>query len=373
VRIVQVANFVHPRSGGLATALAALRTEYEALGHEVYDIVPEWGDTAFDGAHRRRFAVPSVRLPWSGGYRVIAGRRRARRLLEQIGPDVVELHDKSTLAWVARWCERRGVPVVVISHERTDLVPGRVPLGKSLVSVYVKRARRIATQHATAVVCASRFAAEEFGRDTKVHVVPLGVDAEVFLARTRVGGWRDPLVVTVCSRLSVEKGVDVAVEGFLALAERMSVRLRVLGDGPLKPLLEQRVAGHDAVFLGHVPDRGRVAAELASADVVLSLGPMETFGLTTLEALASGTPVVVSTSGASPEYVDDSFGRVSPPHGPSIAAAVVSMLSTSREVMSRSAREKAMSMTWELTARSILATVGVVPAPTGGATRRDVA
>src|SRR3712207_7820352 len=53
-------------------------------------------------------------------------------------------------------------------------------------------------------------------------------------------------------------------------------------------------------FAGHIADRSAVAALLASADVVVAPGPVETFGLAALEALACGTPVVVDQASALP-------------------------------------------------------------------------
>jgi alpha-1,6-mannosyltransferase len=58
-------------------------------------------------------------------------------------------------------------------------------------------------------------------------------------------------------------------------------------------------------WLGHVAGRDRLAALLATADVVLAPGPVETFGLAALEALACGTPVVVNQASALPEVVGD--------------------------------------------------------------------
>src|SRR5262249_32056107 len=68
---------------------------------------------------------------------------------------------------------------------------------------------------------------------------------------------------------------------------------------------ERQAAGtaQPVTFTGFIPSRTAVATLLATADVVLAPGPVETFGLAALEALACGTPVVVSGSGALPEGI----------------------------------------------------------------------
>ena len=81
--------------------------------------------------------------------------------------------------------------------------------------------------------------------------------------------------------------------------------LVVAGDGPLRARLERaaRRASLPVRFAGFVTDPKELAILLASADVVIAPGPVETFGLAALEALACGTPVVVSAASALPEVV----------------------------------------------------------------------
>jgi alpha-1,6-mannosyltransferase len=98
-------------------------------------------------------------------------------------------------------------------------------------------------------------------------------------------------------------------------------------------------------FLGFVPDRARLATLLASADVSLAPGPHETFGLSALEALASGTPVVVSASSALPEIVGGSGASVldSPA---SFAAGVSTVLAAEEGSRRAAARERAEQFGW---------------------------
>lgn len=87
MRVVQVANFYGPRSGGLRTAVDRLGAEYCASGHEVFLIVP--------GAHtgqRRldtgvvRISLPANLIPLTGGYRAVMP-GRVRELLGALDPD----------------------------------------------------------------------------------------------------------------------------------------------------------------------------------------------------------------------------------------------------------------------------------------------
>jgi alpha-1,6-mannosyltransferase len=95
-----------------------------------------------------------------------------------------------------------------------------------------------------------------------------------------------------------------------------------------------------------------VAALLASADVVIAPGPLETFGLAALEALACGTPVVVSAESALPEVIG-AAGVASP--GEDLAAGVTTVLGWSACDRRASARARAELFGWSAAIDAFLA------------------
>lgn len=98
----------------------------------------------------------------------------------------------------------------------------------------------------------------------------------------------------VASRLAPEKGVDAAI----AAAAAANVPLVVAGDGPLRAALTERASGHDVTFLGHV-DAQRVRELRAQAALeIVATRAAETFGLSAVEAMAAGVPVVATRAGA---------------------------------------------------------------------------
>lgn len=355
MRIIQVANFVHPTSGGLATVMSSLRSEYLAMGHEVVELVPRSGDSAFDHAHRQRIVLDAVRLPLSGGYRVIIRRGELIRSLLELRPDLVELHDKTTLHWLPIWCRANRLACVLVSHERTDLVASERGIIRAPLRLLVAEARRRIESSATRIVCASRFAAAEFDDQSRVDVVPLGVDLDLFRPDRPDREWSDPLTIVMCGRLSPEKGVMESLEGIIRLATIRSLRVRIIGDGPLRERIRVRsIDRYDLTLVGHLRDRRMVARELASADLMINLGPRETFGLATLEAMASGTPVVVAKTGASSEIVDKGWGRTTDTEPESIASVIIDLLETPRPDLARAARLAAEGYTWHDTALGLL-------------------
>jgi alpha-1,6-mannosyltransferase len=79
--------------------------------------------------------------------------------------------------------------------------------------------------------------------------------------------------------------------------------LVLVGDGPLRRELEGRAAGASVYFAPFEDSRERLADVLAAADAYLAPGRAETFGLSALEAMACGTPVVSADAGGVAEVV----------------------------------------------------------------------
>ena len=68
----------------------------------------------------RIITLPGPLLPGTGGYRVLADKRRVARLLEELAPDRLEVCDRTTLRWTGKWARRARVPAVMVSHETAD-------------------------------------------------------------------------------------------------------------------------------------------------------------------------------------------------------------------------------------------------------------
>ncbi|HEU4349867.1 MAG TPA: glycosyltransferase [Actinoplanes sp.] len=312
MRIVRLANFVSARSGGLRTALGNLGEGYQRAGHEAILIVP--GRTPSDETTEqgRVITLPGVPVPRTGGQRVLAARRELSRLLDRLEPDRIEVSDRSTLRWTGRWARQRGVGSMMVSHESLAGllglwgIPAREPLADRL--------NRQTAERYDQIVCTTAFAAAEFRRVGVPNLaeVPLGVDLRTFhpgaadpAVRARYARPGETLIV-YCSRLSADKRPELAVDTVATLrGDKYPAVLAVAGDGSRRTALAYRAARLPVRFAGHISEPSAVSALLASADVVIAPGPVETFGLAALEALACGTPVVVNRAGALPEMVGE--------------------------------------------------------------------
>ncbi|MET9735041.1 glycosyltransferase [Streptomyces sp. NPDC006458] len=365
LRIVRVANFVAPASGGLRTALRELGKGFRAAGHEPVLVVPGERHTDQDTEQGRVITLPGPMLPGTGGYRVLADKRRVAALLEDLAPDRLEVSDRTTLRWTGRWARRARVPAVMVSHETADGVLRTWGLPEGF-SRRAADSLNVRTAHVySKVVCTTEFAEREFVRIGARNVVraPLGVDLIARHPALRSAALRaryarvDETLLVMCSRLSVEKRPGTALDALVALRRRgVPAVLVVAGDGPLRPRLEQRARerGLPVTFLGHVSDSGLLGALQASADVCLAPGPAETFGLAALEAMACGTPVAVSATSALPEVIG-SAGAAAADHGDAFAEAVAYLLDRPDAGRREAARARAECFGWGAAVEAFLA------------------
>lgn len=361
MRIVHVANAYTPRSGGIRTTVHALGHGYRRAGHEFVLVVPGPRAGDEDLPWGRRVTIPGPRVPGSGGYRVLADPRRVRATLDTLDPDRLEVSDRLTLRGLGRWASAAGVPSILIAHERVDgVLRAFTPLGARAAQLAADRHNETTADRFDRVVTTTAFAAQEFARiEVPTDHVPLGVDLEQFRPATRAPTDGVPLLV-LCSRLSREKRPDLAIEALRVLHRGgFPARLVIAGSGPLTASLRRRARGLSVELVGHLADRAAVADLLGSADVVLAPGPVETFGLAALEALACGTPVVAASTSAVAELVTGGAGRRARPEPPALAAAIAALMAVPKEQRRKAARARAELFPWSRTTDTLLALHGL--------------
>jgi alpha-1,6-mannosyltransferase len=372
MRIVQVANFYAPTSGGLKIVVEETGRGYQQAGHERILIVPGRTDAVEQTPSGRRVVVRSLRLPGLGNYRILIDRRRIRRLLADQPPDILEVSDKFSLLWLSRWGRRRSVPVVLFSHERLDAIlrprlPRWFPLRRAADAVN-RRLSRLADQ----IIVTSAFSGAEFERvgATNLRRVRLGVDLDTFTPATGapitfrpatftpaagVPDGAEVRLITV-SRLSYEKRPELSIETLRVLRQwGVPASLLMVGDGPERARLARQADGLPVTFLRHLSDRNALAELIAGADLALSPSPAETFGLATLEALACGTPVVVPADGAARELLaTPGCGAVSDGTPEGMARAVREILAVPEDERRAAARAAAERYPWSATVAGLL-------------------
>src|SRR4051794_33264718 len=266
--------------------------------------------------------------------RLAAHGREVRELVEALRPHtVVAWGMRAALAYAAllpRFAEPN--PRFVFQHN--DLLP----------SLGVARAVRVAAARADLVLALSQAIADDLAVPG-TRVIHPGVDLERF--RPEPGGAAGgggsapdpPPNALWLGAITPWKRPDLAIKA----AAEAGIPLTLAG-GPLDAAghhLEERLkasAGPDVTFAARLP---APAEALRNATVLLHTADREPFGMSLVEALASGTPVVAPDAGGPKEIVDDTCGRLFRPGDAHAAAAAITTAIADRATLSAGARHRA--------------------------------
>ena len=367
MRIVHVANFYGPSSGGIKTTLHELGRGYLKYGHEFIYIVPGPRYIKEQTPFGLKITLPSFTLPASGRYQIIRSNKQLLNLLEFLNPDRIEVSDRFTLLKVGRWAKQHKVASLVFSHETLNgLVKKYAPLiPVSIRNKFVNWHNRKLAATFDTVIATTDFAAAEFVRikTTNLRKVALGVDLVGFSPENRDPKLRKELLkdadylLVHCGRMSPEKEPARSVQTVSELVKAgINVRLIIVGGGPLWNKIRKQSLGLPIEMLGYVASREKVAGYLAAADIAIAPGPLETFCLSALESLASGTPVVASKSSAVGEILNINSirpaGAVANDNGAEFAIAIKQLLNKGR--LRKVAREQAEKFSWANTVDAML-------------------
>lgn len=367
MKIIHIANFYGPKSGGIKTTLHNLGSGYTNLGHEFTYIVPGSGLHHEKTLHGTRITVPSLTIPFSGGYRIIRSNRQIKNMLLALAPDRIEVSDRFTLSCIGRWAKTRKISTLVFSHETLQgLVNNYLPFSaKRFVAWHNQRL----VNSFDFVIATTKFASAEFRAIGAMNLVqvPLGVDLKAFSPNNRDLELRtkllkgSELLLVHCGRLSPEKKPERSIQALQELLERgINARLIYVGTGPLHKKLYESSRDIPVTFLGYVSDKKYLAAVIASADISIAPGPIETFCLSALESLASGTPVVASNTSAVGEFLqvnrDEFVGLTAQNNGSAFADAIESIwgeLKSDQSLRSR-CHHQAENFPWSSTISQML-------------------
>lgn len=381
------------KSGGIRTYIDEKRRFLETqTNHEHLLIVPgERSGTEVVG-RSKVISIEGPLLPKQNDYRFFLSPARIRDVLLAEEPDVVELGSYYMEPWAAFSYRRRrrdsGRTCVIGGYFHTDVAEAYVaaPLraaahswledvSEALSTIVVKIADvaaagaehyiRYVFEHCDIALAAAPAQAarlNEYGVDS-VKVAPMGVDLEIFSprrrsqsVRSRYGASPETLVLVYAGRFSTEKHVHVLVEAIERLPSARDVQLWMLGDGPLRSEVEAAALRNRSVrLLPYENDRIRFAELLASADLYVTAGPHETFGLSVIEAQASGLPVVGVEAGALKERVPEGLGYLGPVGDPEAMSKNILRASAEREILGRRARSHVeANFSWSAAFRRLL-------------------
>ncbi len=344
--------------GGVSTYLREKRDYILAnTPHSLLQIVPGPEDKVVVNGRHIWAEVGADPVRGSPNYRFILRTKIVRDLLAQHRPDVIE----SLCPWVLPWTaihHRRAFPdTALVAAYSTDFPNAHVyRVASSLFGTFLGKGFRwlsygyaeITYREFDWVYTLSEDVSAVLAQHNvpRTSVLPLGVDIDTFHPSKRDPQFRDELglagdgpLLIYAGRLDNEKRAHRLVEMFRALPPSLGAAMVLIGDGKLREPLMEESAGLPISFMGFVHDREVLARALASSDIYVSGMADETFGISIIEAQASGLPVIGVASGAMLDRVPAGLGLLGPvDDGAAMARHVQTMWRGDHRAIGRAAR-----------------------------------
>ena len=317
--------------GGVGTYMKAKRDYVLAhTPHSLLQIVPGPEDKiVVDGRHIWA-EVGADPVRGSPNYRFILRTKIVRDILARYRPAIVE----SLCPWVLPWTaihHRRAVPeTALVAGYSTDFPNAHVfRVAQKLFGTTIGRGfqwlsygyAEITYREFDWVYTLSEDIRGVLARRkiNRTSVLPLGVDISRFHPskrdlryRTELGLPGEGPLLIYAGRLDNEKRAQTLIEMFRHLPPSLGAAMVLVGDGKRREDMMADAAGLPIAFPGFVADREQLARALASSDIYVSGMADETFGISIVEAQASGLPVVGVASGAMIDRVPPELGRLGP-------------------------------------------------------------
>lgn len=359
MRVAVITETYPPEVNGVARTVARMVEGLHARDHELQVIRPRQPEHA--ATPRQRFEEILVRgmpIPRYPQLRMgLPSKRSLVRLWSARRPDVVHIATEGPLGWSALGAASH-LRLPVSSDFRTNFhaYTRHYGLGwlQRPMSAYLRKFHN-RTQCTMVPTEGLRQELQGSGFD-RLEVVARGVDTALFHPQCRSAELRErwgvqpqDLVITCVGRLAMEKNLALLIESYRAIRQqRPDARLLLVGDGPMRAELQSLCP--ETIFAGQ-RKAADLAAHYASADLFLFPSLTETFGNVTVEALASGLPVVAFNYAAAGQLVVQGHNGMLAPVGDAAAfVAAATRLAQDdglRQHMAVQARQTAQSQGWE--------------------------
>lgn len=251
--------------------------------------------------------------------------RRIRRMVEQIKPDVVNVHYATSYGTAVALSGLKGYVLSVWGSDVYDF-PNKSPLHREMLKYSLRRAKYLFST--------SKAMADETHKYTgkDIAITPFGVDMELFTPekRRRETAGAEFVIGTV-KTLAPVYHIDCIVEALAIIRKRhpeIPIFARIAGSGPQKEALAElavRLGVDDRIsWLGYISQE-QCAVEWAGMDVAIIPSRRESFGVAAVEAQACGTPVIVSDAGGLLETTvpGETSVAISPMTGEACAEAIL--------------------------------------------------
>lgn len=304
-----------PQVSGVATSIKTLKNELERQGNQVYIFTTTDPHVDKDTYERNIFRFSSIPFISFTDRRIaVRGLFQAYEIAKELNLDIVHTQTEFSMGMIGKFVAKNlNIPCVHTYHTMYEDYLHYVANGKLLKPVHVKEGTLAFCYHLAGVIAPSDRVLDkltEYGVKCQMRIIPTGVDIGMYATATHVDirkkyhlSEKTPMMLSI-SRLAYEKNISEMINLLPSILKQVPDGvLMIVGDGPAKEDLINQVdllgvADH-VIFTGEV-NNDHVNAFYQAADVFVSTSNSESQGLTYIEAMAAGLPVVVTAS----DYTD---------------------------------------------------------------------
>jgi glycosyltransferase involved in cell wall biosynthesis len=311
-----------PDINGAAKFTENLAVGLAARGHEIHVIAPSTSKRygTYREVHRgvplivhrlKSYRIPQhASLRWASPFGL---RKQSDNLLSRIKPDVVHIQTHMLVGrFVMNAAIRQGIRLIATNHTMPEnLIRYSVIIPRFAEKLAMKiwwKDTAKALAKADLVTTPTRLAANILESNTGltgVLAISCGIDAKAYASAPEVSN-DDPTALFV-GRLDFEKQIHILIEALSKLPNDLG-RLEIVGDGAERESLGEWASelgvSNRVKFLGHVSDRGLKDA-IARSTVFVMPSIAELQSIATMEAMASGRPVIGANAAALPHLIHD--------------------------------------------------------------------
>ena len=360
LRIAVVTETYPPDINGVANTLSKIVEALTLKGHTVCLVRPRYALHDFPQTldNFSEYLVQGFPIPFYKQLRMgLPAQKVLTRLWTQDKPDVVHIATEGPLGWSAlKTAQNLAIPISTDFRTNFHTYSTHYGVGwlGGIIMAYLRRFHNAAN---STMVPTSQLQQElTLAGFEKLHVVQRGVDTHVFspmkrsnALRASWGATKSTTVAICVSRLAAEKNLHMVISAFEAIKLRKpDAKLVFVGDGPI--LQQLKIDAPDAIFAGFKTGED-LAAHYASADLFLFASLTETFGNVTIEAMASGLPIVAFNHAAAGEIIASGengvLANTNDEAGFVDAAIELGLDSDLRATCGSGARSKALEFSWE--------------------------
>ncbi len=308
MKIAFFTDTYEPQVNGVVTSLNSFSKELRKLGHEVHIFCP-----ASRNLKETEFVhiTSSVKFYPYPEYRVGLPRGKFYGIMEKIRPDIVHVHSPGPIGLDGvALAKNFKIPLFATYHtmliEFLQYIPGSFiskNLSEKTVNAYTKWFFNLADKVFAPGTAAKKYLCK-IGVRSPIEILQTGVKLQNFLKIKK----SNPPIILHVGRLSSEKNIDLILRVFAKIKEKANAKLVITSDGPARQELEK--LAHDLGISDYVNFSGYISENekenfYRKSEIFIMASAIDTQGLTALEAMSFGLPVIAAKSGGLIDFISN--------------------------------------------------------------------